>query len=71
MLSRIPLFLAAAALALGATACSSLTKPDEIVIGPEPTPTPTIRQLPALPGGAAPGAAAPGEAAQAAPHQGG
>jgi hypothetical protein len=68
VLSRIPLFLAAAAFALAATGCSSLTRPDEIVIGPEPAPVPTIRELPKLPGAAAPGAAA---AAGAAPHQGG
>jgi len=66
VLVRIPLFLAAAALALAATACSSLTRPDEIVIGPEPAPVPTLRELPKLPG-VAPGGAARG----AAPHQGG
>ncbi|MFT3773188.1 MAG: hypothetical protein QM820_48030 [Minicystis sp.] len=60
MLVRISLLFAALGLALATTACSSLTKPDEIQIAPEPPAAPTLRELPAAP-------AAPG-GAQAAPH---
>jgi hypothetical protein len=63
VLQKLPLFLVAAAFALSATACSSLTRPDEIQIYAEPPAAPAIRQIPGLPQGAgAPGApgAAPG-----------
>ena len=57
LLASLPLVL----LAMSTTACSSLTRPDEIAIvaEPPPAPAPTLRQLPAMPpmvpGGAAPG----------------
>jgi hypothetical protein len=46
----------ASALSLSTTACSSLTRPDEVTIVAE-APPPTIKQLPPMP---QPGAAQPG-----------
>lgn len=60
MLQKLPLFLVAAAFALSATACSSLTRPDEIQIYAEPPAAPAIRQIPGLPQGAGALGAAPG-----------
>ena len=57
--------LALSALALSTTACSSLTRPDEIAIVAEPpAPAPTLRQLPPMPA-MAPGGAVLGGAARA------
>ena len=49
MLSRFPLFFAAFVLALASTACSSLTRPDEITIVAEPPAPPVVKQLPQRP----------------------
>lgn len=58
--------LALALSALSTTACSSLTRPDDIAIVAEPAaaPAPTLRQLPAMPA-MAPGGAVLGGAARA------
>ncbi|APR76394.1 Hypothetical protein A7982_01741 [Minicystis rosea] len=56
MMFRLALAFTTVAFALSVTACSSLTKPDEIQIVAEPAPAqPAIRQLPNMP---APGGAA-------------
>jgi hypothetical protein len=61
VLYRAPLLLAAlAGLAFCGAACSSLTKPDEVAIGPEPPPPPRAapaRVEPLHPAPAPPGAA--------------
>jgi hypothetical protein len=62
VLIRISVLFAAAALAIGSTGCSSLTRPDPIQIAAEPTPAPQVRELPgglAPPGNNAPAPAAP------------
>jgi hypothetical protein len=60
MLVRVSLLFAALGLALTTSACTSLTRPDEIQIAPEPPAAPALRELPPMPGGQAgarPGAA--------------
>jgi hypothetical protein len=74
VLIRAFVFLAATALALSSIACSSLTKPDDILIVAEPAPAlkaaakPTAPSLPAPPSAPMRGPAAGGaRAAQPAP----
>jgi hypothetical protein len=58
VLYRAPLLLAAvAALAFGSAACSSLTKSDEVTIGPEPAPAPKAPPARVEPAHGAPAAA--------------
>lgn len=59
MLSRLSLTFAAIALAISTAACTSLTRPDEILIAPEPPPVPKAPAVPAAAPAAAPGAQAP------------